>query len=481
MSKQANIGGTEISSLNGIQKVYFIGIGGIGMSAIARYFHSKGIQVSGYDRTKTELTGDLEQEGISIHYTEDVNTIPKDVDLVVYTPAVPDEHAELVYYREHGYNVVKRSDVLQAISAGSFNICIAGTHGKTTITTMIAHILRHSGYGCNAFLGGISVNYHTNFWSSPNNVCVIEADEYDRSFLKLSPNIAVITAMDADHLDIYGDEDTMQDAFVAFGNKVREDGLLVSKFGLRRIKEVKVDKKISYSLQNNSADVFAEDIKIKDGGYVYNVNGKAALSNVELRIGGMHNVENSLVAITVASELGIDSEKIEAAVAEFKGVKRRFEYVIPPVRKMDGGYVEPVLIDDYAHHPEELRALLTSVRSLFPQRIITVVFQPHLFSRTRDLSAGFAEVLSIADRVILLPIYPARELPIEGVTSEIILLKVDNDDKMMMTKEEFLNWMKGHEVNKEFGEVIVMAGAGDIDALVQPVKNILMSNVNREA
>ncbi|MGZ3844652.1 MAG: UDP-N-acetylmuramate--L-alanine ligase [Flavisolibacter sp.] len=481
MSKQANIGGTEISSLNGIQKVYFIGIGGIGMSAIARYFHSKGIQVSGYDRTKTELTDDLEQEGISIHYTEDVNAIPKDVDLVVYTPAVPDEHAELVYYREHGYNVVKRSDVLQAISAGSFNICIAGTHGKTTITTMIAHILRHSGYGCNAFLGGISVNYHTNFWSSPNNVCVIEADEYDRSFLKLSPNIAVITAMDADHLDIYGDEDTMQDAFVAFGNKVREDGLLVSKFGLRRIKEVKVDKKISYSLQNNSADVFAEDIKIKDGGYVYNVNGKAALSNVELRIGGMHNVENSLVAITVASELGIDSEKIEAAVAEFKGVKRRFEYVIPPVRKMDGGYVEPVLIDDYAHHPEELRALLTSVRSLFPQRIITVVFQPHLFSRTRDLSAGFAEVLSIADRVILLPIYPARELPIEGVTSEIILLKVDNDDKMMMTKEEFLNWMKGHEVNKEFGEVIVMAGAGDIDALVQPVKNILMSNVNREA
>ncbi|MGZ3951125.1 MAG: UDP-N-acetylmuramate--L-alanine ligase, partial [Flavisolibacter sp.] len=469
MSKQANIGGTEISSLNGIQKVYFIGIGGIGMSAIARYFHSKGIQVSGYDRTKTELTDDLEQEGISIHYTEDVNTIPKDVDLVVYTPAVPDEHAELVYYREHGYNVVKRSDVLQAISAGSFNICIAGTHGKTTITTMIAHILRHSGYGCNAFLGGISVNYHTNFWSSPNNVCVIEADEYDRSFLKLSPNIAVITAMDADHLDIYGDEDTMQDAFVAFGNKVREDGLLVSKFGLRRIKEVKVDKKISYSLQNNSADVFAEDIKIKDGGYVYNVNGKAALSNVELRIGGMHNVENSLVAITVASELGIDSEKIEAAVAEFKGVKRRFEYVIPPVRKMDGGYVEPVLIDDYAHHPEELRALLTSVRSLFPQRIITVVFQPHLFSRTRDLSAGFAEVLSIADRVILLPIYPARELPIEGVTSEIILLKVDNDDKMMMTKEEFLNWMKGHEVNKEFGEVIVMAGAGDIDGLVQPV------------
>ena len=471
MSKETNIGNTQISSLNGIKKVYFIGIGGIGMSAIARYFHSKGIEVSGYDRTQTELTKELENEGISIHYNEDVAAIPNDVDLVVYTPAVPKAHAELVYYQERGYKVVKRSDVLQAISADSFNICIAGTHGKTTITTMIAHILRHSGYGCNAFLGGISVNYSTNFWSSANNVCVIEADEYDRSFLKLNPNIAIITAMDADHLDIYGDEKTMQDAFVAFGNKVREDGLLVSKFGLKRIKEVEVKRKITYSLQNDAADVFAQNIRIDEGGYKYDVDGKIALSNVELRIGGMHNVENSLVAMTVASELGIDAGKIKAAVADFKGVKRRFEYIIPPVKQQQGGYVEPVLIDDYAHHPEELRALLTSVRSLFPQRIVTVIFQPHLFTRTRDLAEGFAEVLSIADRVILLPIYPARELPIEGVTSEMILKKVNNDDKMMLTKDELLDWMKGHELNKEFGEVIVMAGAGDIDALVQPVKD----------
>jgi UDP-N-acetylmuramate--alanine ligase len=476
MSNETNIRDTQLSSLNGIKKVYFIGIGGIGMSAIARYFHSKAIEVSGYDRTPTELTKELENEGISIHYNEDVNAIPKDVDLVVYTPAVPKEHVELVYYRENEFKVVKRSDVLQAISADSFNICIAGTHGKTTITTMIAHILRHAGYGCNAFLGGISVNYHTNFWSSVKNVCVIEADEYDRSFLKLSPNIAVITAMDADHLDVYGDEKTMQDAFVAFGNKVREDGLLVSKFGLKRIKEVEVKRKITYSLQNDPADVFAQKIKIEEGGYVYDVNGKPALSNVELRIGGMHNVENSLVAMTVASELGIDEEKIKAAVADFKGVKRRFEYIIPPGKTQEGGYVEPVLIDDYAHHPEELRALLTSVRSLFPQRIVTVIFQPHLFTRTRDLADGFADVLSIADRVILLPIYPARELPIEGVTSEMILRKVDNEDKMMLTKDELLNWMKGHELNKEFGEVIVMAGAGDIDALVQPVKNILRKN-----
>lgn len=476
MNNETNIGDAELSSLNGIQKVYFIGIGGIGMSAIARYFHSKSIEVSGYDRTQTDLTKELENEGISIQYNEDVKAIPKDVDLVVYTPAVPKEHAELVYYQEHGYKVVKRSDVLQAISADSFNICIAGTHGKTTITTMIAHILRYSGHGCNAFLGGISVNYGTNFWSSSNNVCVIEADEYDRSFLKLSPNIAIITAMDADHLDIYGDEKTMQDAFVAFGNKVREDGLLVNKFGLKRIKEVEVKRKITYSLQNDSADVFAQNIKINEGGYVYDVNGKIALSNVELRIGGMHNVENSLVAITVATELGIDVEKIKAAVADFKGVKRRFEYIIPPQKKQEGGYVQPVLIDDYAHHPEELRALLTSVRSLFTQRIVTVIFQPHLFTRTRDLANGFAEVLSIADRVILLPVYPARELPIEGVTSVMILKKVDKGDKMMLTKDELLNWMKGHELNKEFGEVIVMAGAGNIDALVQPVKDIIENN-----
>jgi UDP-N-acetylmuramate--alanine ligase len=474
MSIRTNIGEIQISSLSGIKKVYFIGVGGVGMSAIARYFHSKGIEVSGYDRAETELTEALEKEGISIHYNEDVNSIPKDVDLVVYTPAVPNEHAELVYYRAHGYKVVKRSDVLQAISADSFNICIAGTHGKTTITTMIAHILRQSGYGCNAFLGGISVNYNTNFWSSPNNVCVIEADEYDRSFLKLSPNVAIITAMDADHLDIYGDEVSMQDAFVAFGNKVRQDGILISKFGLKRIREVQVGRKITYSLQNDSADVFAENIRIDEGGYVFNVNGLMALSNVELRIGGMHNVENSLVAMAAASELGVDWEEIKHAVAAFKGVKRRFEYVIPPVKKLKGGYVEPVLIDDYAHHPEELRALLTSVRTLFPQRIVTVVFQPHLFTRTRDLAGGFAEVLSMADRVILLPIYPARELPIDGVTSEMILRKVDNDDKMMMTKEELLNWMKGHELNKEFGEAIVMAGAGDIDSLVKPVKEILV-------
>lgn len=463
-----------VSTLNGINSVYFIGIGGIGMSALARYFRSKGIAVSGYDRTQTKLTAELDREGIKIHYHEDVNLIPKDADLVVYTPAVPREHAELVYYQENGFKVVKRSDVLQAVSADSYNICVGGTHGKTTISTMIAHILRHTGYGCNAFLGGISVNYGTNFWSSNNNVCVIEADEYDRSFLKLSPDVAVITAMDADHLDIYGDEQSMQDAFVAFGNRVKSGGLLISRFGLTRVKEIDVERKLNYSLGNDAANVFAQNLVVDEGGYRFDavINGKV-LSGFELRIGGMHNVENVLVAIAVADELDIDADKIRQAVKEFRGVRRRFEYVIPPKKQVKGGYVQPVLVDDYAHHPEELRALLKSVRSLFPQRVVTVAFQPHLFTRTRDLADGFAEVLSLADNLILLPIYPARELPIPGVTSELIAEKVQSKNKQVLPAKEFLEWMENHKLNGEFGEVVVMAGAGDIDTLVEPVKKLM--------
>ena len=476
MSDGPNIQAIPLTTLEGVKTVYFIGIGGIGMSAIARYFHARGIRVSGYDKTQTELTASLETEGIPVHYDEDVEGIPKQADLVVYTPAVPAEQAELVYYRNNGYKVVKRSDVLQAISADSFNICVAGTHGKTTVTTMIAHILRHSGYGCNAFLGGISANYGTNFWSSERDVCVIEADEYDRSFLKLSPNAAVITAMDADHLDIYGDAQSVQDAFVEFGNKLKADGLLVAKFGLKRAPDIKAARRLSYSLQNDAAKVHASDITIDEGGYRFNVHlPGTVLSGLELHIGGMHNVENMVAAVAVAHDLEIEDEKIRAAVASFKGVKRRFEYIIPPVPKQEGGWVQPVLIDDYAHHPEELKALLKSVRSLFPQRLVTVIFQPHLYTRTRDFADGFADSLSLADRVLLLPIYPARELPIEGVSSGMILERVSREDRKMLQKEEMLDWMRNHvkELNKEFGEVIVMAGAGDIDALVQPVKEII--------
>lgn len=445
--------------LKDIKKVYFIGIGGIGMSAIARYFQSQQIEVSGYDKTATPLTKALEESGMAVHYTEDLNVIPKDVQLVVYTPAIPKEHAELVYYQQHGYEVRKRSEVLQIISEGSFNICIAGTHGKTTTTTMVAHLLRDSGYGCNAFLGGISVNYNTNFWSNQRNVCVIEADEYDRSFLRLSPDVAIITAMDADHLDIYGTEQAFQDTFVQFSEKIKIGGLLISKKGLAREKDFTTDKQLRYSVSDNTADVHPENIQMHNGSYTFDIviNGDR-IEGLTLHMGGQHNVENSIAAITVAYELGIEKEKIKAAIASFKGVKRRFEYI----RKDN----DTIYIDDYAHHPEELRALLTGAKSLFPDKKCVVVFQPHLYSRTNDLQDAFGESLDIADEVILLPIYPARELPIPGVSSEMLLDKMKNQHKQVLSKEDLLKWASTVDPR---GKVIITAGAGDIDALVEPI------------
>ncbi len=296
--------------LDDIKKVYFIGIGGIGMSALARYFKSRGCEVSGYDKTATPLTRQLVAEGIGVMYEDDVAAVPTDVQLVVYTPAVPKDQRQLGYYQQNGYAVLKRSEVLGIISNSSFNICVGGTHGKTTITTMIAHLLRHTGYGCNAFLGGISVNYNTNFWSNERNVCVIEADEYDRSFLRLSPDIAIISAMDADHLDIYGTEAALQDAFVAFGARVKKGGLLISKFGLPRSGELKCDRHLLYSQQNNSADVYAANIKMQNGSYSFDVVLKdSRVDNVVLHMGGMHNVENAVAAIAVAHELGIEAGK----------------------------------------------------------------------------------------------------------------------------------------------------------------------------
>ncbi|HEY5774042.1 MAG TPA: UDP-N-acetylmuramate--L-alanine ligase [Chitinophagaceae bacterium] len=444
--------------------IYFIGIGGIGMSALARYFHSKGAKVSGYDKTPSSLTKELEQEGMKIHYEENVDLIPKDAEIIVYTPAVPKEHKELVYYQQNGYKVVKRSDVLQIATESSFNICIAGTHGKTTITTMVAHLLRHTGYGCNAFLGGISVNYGTNFWSSERNVSVVEADEYDRSFLKLSPDIAIITAMDPDHLDIYGTAEVMEQAFIDFSARIKEGGLLISKFGLKKTKDLKGTRHLTYSVQNNNADAHAENIKMMNGSYEFDVVLKdRKIENVRLNVGGMHNAENAVAAITVASSLNIDEEKIKAAVADFRGVKRRFEYIIKTG--------ELVFIDDYAHHPEELRALISSAKALFSDKKCTVIFQPHLYTRTRDLADGFAEVLDMADEVILLPIYPARELPIAGVNSEMILEKMKSKNKRVLNKEEVKDWIK-KDLKKQ-GKVLVTAGAGDIDLLVEPIKEIL--------
>ena len=467
---------TPFKGIDKINEVYFIGIGGIGMSAIARFFKEGGVKVSGYDKIASVLTKELEATGIAVHYEENIELIPKEVDLVVYTPAIPAENKELIFYKTSGYKVIKRSDVLQLISESSFNICIAGTHGKTTITTMVAHLLRHSGFGCNAFLGGIAVNYGTNFWSSEQNVCVIEADEYDRSFLKLSPDIAIVTAMDADHLDIYGTSEAMEQAFIDFSKRVRAGGLLMVNFSVKRKKELKADQVITYSLQNESAAVYATNIRMMNGSYVFDVQLPGnrqpekdnMLEKVKLNMGGMHNVENAIAAIAVASSLGIENEKIRMAVEAFRGVKRRFEYIIKNDRI--------VFIDDYAHHPEELRALINGAKSLFSQKKCTVIFQPHLYSRTRDLAGGFADVLDLADKVILLPIYPAREVAIEGVDSGMILEKMNNDNKAIMTKTALMDWVKNDfvkTVNREFGELIITAGAGDIDILVELIKNEL--------
>ncbi len=456
------LGAEGLSLPLGAGGIYFIGIGGIGMSAIARYFNSKGIKISGYDKTPTALTQQLEAEGINIHYEDNPELIPKKVDMVVYTPAVPADHKELQFYQNNNYKVVKRSDILKIITATSFNICVAGTHGKTTVSTMIAHILRHAAFGCNAFLGGISANYNTNFWSSEKNVCVIEADEYDRSFLKLSPDVAVITAMDPDHLDIYGTPEEFEKAFIRFSQKVKAGGCLITKYGLKHQNEFKAETHLTYSLNKNEADVYAGEIKVEKGSYVFDVISQDwKLSDVKLHMGGLHNIENVVAAIAAAKYVNIDDDKIKAAIEDFKGVKRRFEYVLKDEKH--------VLIDDYAHHPEELRALINGVRSLFSQKL-TMVFQPHLFSRTKDQADGFAEVLDTCDEVILLPIYPARELPMEGVSSEMILEKMTLKDKKVLSKEAMKQWVKETQP-----ELLVMAGAGDIDVLLQPVKEILLT------
>jgi UDP-N-acetylmuramate--alanine ligase len=457
--------------------VYFLGIGGIGMSALARYFQSQGVNVSGYDKTETVLTRQLSAEGIAIHYEDKIEWVNKDAQLIIYTPAVPKDSIELNFYQQNNYTVVKRSEVLGAITNAAFNICIAGTHGKTTTSTMVGHILRHSKYGCNAFLGGISVNYGTNFWSDNKNVCVVEADEYDRSFLKLSPDIAIISSMDADHLDIYGTAENMEQAFIDFSKKVKPGGLLISKYGLNRAADLGADQMLTYHLTDNKANVFASNIIIQNGSYQFDIElndsngGNWMLKGVVLNMGGKHNIENMLAAITVAHHIGVEDKKIIDAVADFKGVKRRFEYILKSSHQ--------VFIDDYAHHPEELRALITGAKNLFPDKKCTVVFQPHLFSRTRDFVDGFAEVLDLADEIILLPIYPARELPMEGVSSQMILDRMHSEDRMLLSKENLLKHFsleKDAHVEEGFtGNMVITAGAGDIDTLVEPIKEILIN------
>lgn len=444
-----------------LKRVYFVGIGGIGMSALARYFRQQGVSVSGYDRTETELTKQLVSEGISIHYADDITLADKGAELVVYTPAIPASHAELNWYRDNKYPVYKRSDVLQWITDALFAVTVAGTHGKTTISTMIGYLLRETGYGCNAFLGGISVNYNSNYWSSGNETAVIEADEYDRSFLKLHPDIAVLTAMDADHLDIYGTVEEMEAAFIQYTKNIKPGGTLIAKHGLKRSKELVASNILTYSLQNDAADVYGNNIVQKDGGYIFDVVAKDwTVENIQLPIGGMHNVENAIVATTVAQLLKIDAAKVKNAFAGFKGIKRRFEYIVKNDRV--------VYIDDYAHHPEELAALIGSAKRLFAGRKCVVAFQPHLFTRTRDFADGFAHSLDMADEVILLDIYPARELPITGVSTQMIADRMTNKSHTILSKEGLLEYVRTAPL-----DMLITAGAGDIDKLVSPIKKIL--------
>mgnify|MGYP003482842625 FL=1 len=430
-------------------KVYFIGIGGIGMSAIARYYKAKGLEVSGYDRTPSDLTRALEAEGMDIHYEPMPERIPEDKEhcLVVYTPAIPQDMPELEYVREKGYRLLKRSRTLGEIAKGQRCLAVAGTHGKTTTSTLLAHIYKDSGAGCSAFLGGISKNYDTNLLISDNPVIVAEADEFDRSFLQLFPSVAVITAMDADHLDIYGDVEHVREAFRAFASQVSDT--LIIKYGLPIGKEDSRARILSYSYDNKEADFHAENIVRDELGCLH-----FDLVYPEGRI------ENIVAAAAVALCGGIAPEAIRKAVASFQGVKRRF----------DIHFNRPgcTYIDDYAHHPKELSSTIRAIREVYPGRKICAIFQPHLYTRTRDFADEFAEALSAVDKLILLDIYPARELPIPGVSSEMILGKVKCPEKLLLHKEELMDYLK-----KEPLDILVSFGAGDIDRFIVPISKML--------
>ena len=448
------------------KNIYFIGIGGIGMSAIARYYHARGYEVSGYDRTPSELTHELEDVGIKIHYEDNTDYIPKDVEdtLVVYTPAIPHDMGELVYVMEHGYRTVKRSRILGEISAGQRCLAVAGTHGKTTTSTLLAHIFQACGEGCSAFLGGISKNYGTNLLISRNNVIVAEADEFDRSFLQLHPEIAVITAMDADHLDIYSDLEHVKAAFKEFASQV--SGTVIAKLGLDITPEDTGARILRYSYDSPEADFHASDMTVDRCGYItFTLNGPSvSIKGCRMGIPGWVNVENGIAAAAVALTWELEPEKIKEALASFQGVKRRFDIHL---NTPSCSY-----IDDYAHHPKEISTAISSIREMFPGRRLTAVFQPHLYTRTRDFADEFAQALSAADKVILLDIYPAREEPIPGVTSEIIFDKITTPEKVLLKKEELMDFLKGEPV-----DVLITFGAGNIDRFTGPITELLEKRI----
>ena len=444
-------------NLNNIHNVYFIGIGGIGMSALARYFLANSKRVAGYDKTPTEVTDALVGLGVVVHFQDDLKLVAEDFfntekTLVIYTPAVKN-HVELDFFKTNGFKVMKRSQVLGLITENTFCLAVAGTHGKTTTTSILGHLLKSCNVPVTAFLGGISENYNSNLILSGTEVSVVEADEFDRSFLTLSPNMACITSMDADHLDIYGDASELKKSFEDFSKKVKPNGKLFVKNGLPI-------KGITYGIEDNS-DYSAFNIKIENGTYVFDVKTpKTVLENITFNLPGRHNLSNALIALAMALEYGCSSQELVNALASYKGVKRRFSYQI----KTDG----LVFIDDYAHHPEEINAVHQAVREMYPNKKVLAVFQPHLYSRTRDFADDFAKSLSQFDAVLLLDIYPARELPIEGVTSSWLLGKIENSNKELVTKEDLIE-----KIKKNDAQVILTIGAGDIGEEVKHIKKEL--------
>ncbi|MCE5332637.1 MAG: UDP-N-acetylmuramate--L-alanine ligase [Bacteroidales bacterium] len=453
--------------MNNFNKYYFLGIGGIGMSALARYFNVKGFQVGGYDRSETKLTSDLQFEGINVIYNESVNHVPADFmkpesTLIVLTPAIPENHPQLQYFREHNFTIQKRAQVLGDITRQSKGICIAGTHGKTTTSTITAHLLYQSQVTCSAFLGGIANNYNTNLLlSKDSNLIVIEADEYDRSFHWLSPYMAVITSVDADHLDIYETPEAFRQSFEHFASLILPGGALIMRKGINIQPKLQKGVKLYTYSMDEGGDFSAENIKIAKGEIRFDfVTPTETIADVRLGVPVRINIENSVAAMALAWLNGVTAEELRVGISSFSGIYRRFNVVY----KSD----KVVYMDDYAHHPSELKASISSVRDLYPGRKITGIFQPHLYTRTRDFANDFAEALSLLDELILLDIYPARELPIEGVSSEIILRDVKLENKTLCSKENLLPLLKEKQL-----DVLVTFGAGDIDKLVPLIKNQL--------
>ena len=448
-------------NLNTIHNVYFIGIGGIGMSAIAHYFASNGKQVAGYDKTPSQITKTLEGKGVAIHFEDALDNIPipflkKEETLIVYTPAIPENHLELNYFFEHNFRVLKRAEILGKITENTFCLAVAGTHGKTTTSSILGHIMAQ--VNATSFLGGISENYNSNLILGDDKISVVEADEYDRSFLQLSPDIACVTSMDADHLDIYGDSDALNTSFVEFTKEVSET-LIVAK-GLPL-------KGLTYAI-NEPSDYEAFNLKIESGKYIFDVKTPSTeIQNIEFSLPGRHNVMNALAALAMADVYGVSLENIKHSLSTFKGVKRRFSYKIKTE--------DFVLIDDYAHHPAEINAVESSIREMYPNETILVIFQPHLFSRTRDFIDDFASALSKFDEVLLLDIYPARETPISGVNSEWLFGKITCESKKQTKKNNLVK-----DIKNSSAKVVAMLGAGDIGVTIQEVTNQLLKTIENE-